>query len=111
MLRGHCVTVHQLERWPRSSVAPRPDITKPELREYVDYCRLRSAISGGDLNQDVIRPGLRVLNENIKVAVVVERAGINEFILRMLLAAPAGFSPKHCVRKILLRILVEHLLI
>src|SRR5260221_12788262 len=90
MLRGHCVTVHQLERWPRSSVAPRPDITKPELREYGVYCRLRSAISGGDLNHDVIRPGLRVINQNIKGVGIAEHAGLKTF---KLLQSHATASP------------------
>ena len=44
-------------------------------------CCIWSAIRYTDLDQDIFGGGLRVFNENIEIAVIIEHAGINQLIL------------------------------
>ena len=52
--------------------------------------------------------GLRVLDEHVEVAVVVEDAGVEQLVLRIAARAPAVLRDEILVRKGPLRILVEH---
>jgi hypothetical protein len=40
----------------------------------------RTAIDRADPDQDIVGPGLRVFDEHVEVAVVVEHAGVDELI-------------------------------
>jgi hypothetical protein len=51
--------------------------------------RLRTAVVDGDADEDVFRCGLRVLEEHVEVAVLVEDAGIDQLVLEFL----AGTAP------------------
>src|SRR5512139_3644159 len=69
----------------------------------------RSPVVGGDLHQDVVRAGLGVFDEDIEIAVVVERAAVDQLELGNLPApAPVLFCQQR-VGKRALGILVEHL--
>jgi hypothetical protein len=69
--------------------------------------RFRTAVVDGDLDQDILRGGLGILDEYIKVAVLIEHSRIDELILEVLPATvPVGLDQVGVgVRR--LRILVE----
>ena len=46
----------------------------------MEHGRFRTAITYGNPNQDIFGDGLGVLYKNIEIAVVIEDAGIQEFI-------------------------------
>jgi len=53
----------------------------------VQFGRFRPAVEGGDLHQDVFRRFLGVLDKDIEIAVTVENAGIEQFILELVARA------------------------
>ena len=53
----------------------------------------------GDSDQHIFLIQFRVLNEDVKVAVVVEDAGIEQFILRLVIASPLVLLAKLIIRK------------
>ena len=65
-------------------VSPRPGIAEPERREQMDRGRFRTAVMNGDLDQNVFGIGLGVFDKHIEVAVVVEDAGVEKFVLHLL---------------------------
>ncbi len=89
--------------------SPRPNVAKPELRHNVQASFFRAAIDDGDLHQHVVRVGFGVFDENVEVAVVVEDAGIDQFVFGFQFAPAAIFVQELIVGKCALRILVEHL--
>ncbi len=60
-------------------------------------------------HENVLGRRLGVFDENIKIAIVVEHACVQQLELRLVLAAAGFSSTSRCVRKFLLRIFVEHL--
>jgi hypothetical protein len=64
------------QRWPGSGSAPGPGVAKPESRQEVQRGGLRSAVRDGDLDEEVFRRGLRVFDEHVEIAVLVEHAGV-----------------------------------
>jgi hypothetical protein len=69
---------------------------------------LRPAVDGGDARQDVVRPGLGVLDEHVEVAVLGEDAGIHQLVFHVQLAALPVDPHQLLVGEGPLRILVEH---
>ena len=59
-----------------------------------------------DSDQRIFLVEFRVLNEYVEVAVVVEDAGIQQFILRLVIASPLVLLAKLIIRKSVLRVLV-----
>ena len=55
----------------------------------MQFGRLRSPVDRRDPHQDVFGIALGVLHEDVEVAVVIEDAGVEEFILHLLPAAAA----------------------
>ncbi len=55
---------------------PRPGVAKPQLRQQMNRRRFRPAIVNRHPHQNLFRPGFRVFDKHIEVAVVVEDAGI-----------------------------------
>jgi len=55
----------------------------------MDLGLFRAPVGHGDLDQDVLRRGLGVFHEDVKVAVLVEDAGIQELIFPLQAAALA----------------------
>ena len=90
------------------SAAPDPGVAKPERRQHVQARRLRPAIRDRDPDQNVVRSGLRVLDEDIEIALLVEDARCRRVRTR----APCRvrrriFRDQPRVGKLRLRILVE----
>jgi hypothetical protein len=63
----------------------------------------------GDEHEDVVRSGLRILDEYVEVAVVVENSSVEQFKFRLVLAATPVLLHELRIWKLPLRILVEHL--
>ena len=76
---------------------PRPDVAKPQLRQHMQRRFLRPAIVNRDAHQNVFRRRLRVFDEHIQVAVVVEDAGVEQLKFRQLrLPLRRAFSSSNC---------------
>ena len=69
--------------------------------------RLRAAVVDRDLDQDVFGRFLGVFDEHVEVAILVEDAGVEQFVLEFVAAAAAAGLDEIGVRKGRLRILVE----
>ena len=69
--------------------------------------RLRPAIVNRDAHEHIAGRGLGVFHKDVKVAVIVEDARVEQFKFRLLLAAPRIFLHELCVGKFALRIFVE----
>ena len=68
---------------------------------------LIAAVHDGDPAEHIFRSGLRVLDEDVEVAVVVEDAGVQQFVLGLAAAASAVLGDELVVRKRPLRVLVQ----
>ena len=68
---------------------------------------LRAAIARRDFDQDFFGRRFSVFDENVEVAIFVENAGINQFVLWNQTRAFAIFVDKLIVRKLGLGIFVE----
>ena len=81
------------EHGPVAARRPGPEITEPERRQDVDLSRLGAAIVDGDLDEDVLRRFLGILDEHVEVAALIEDPGIEQLILEVLLApVPVGLD-------------------
>src|SRR5512147_1735943 len=60
-----------------------PVVPEPERGQKVQLRRLRPAVEGRDLHQDVFWAIFGVLHEDIEIAVIVEYSGIEEFVLHL----------------------------
>ena len=59
----------------------------------MDFGRFGTAVAASDLDDDVLGPGLRVLDHDVEVPVVVEDAGVQQFILgRLFVSLPVGID-------------------
>ena len=74
-----------LRRAPR----PGPGVAEPERRQQVQRRRLRPAVVRGYPDQHVVFRRLRVVDEDIEVAVLVEHAGVQQLVFVVLPAAAA----------------------
>ena len=88
---------------------PGPGVAEPELRQQVEDGLLGAAVVDRHLHEQIFWPGLGVLDEDIEVAVVVEDAGVQQFVLGLVLAPAATFLDELAVGELALRVLVEHL--
>src|SRR5687768_9233476 len=61
---------------------PRPSVAEPEVREQVERRVPGAAVEGFDADENVLGRSLRVLDEDIEVAVFVEHARVEQFVLR-----------------------------
>src|SRR5690349_13429407 len=66
-----------------STRAPAPGVAKPQVRQEVKRRRLGSAIGRFDANADIFRRGLRILDDNVEIAIVVEDAGVDQLVLQV----------------------------
>src|SRR6266508_2354900 len=90
-----------------SRPAPRPRVAKPEGRQKMDRGGNGPAVRGADPDQEIVRRGLRVLDEHVEVAVFVEDAGVPDLELRVELSAPAVLLHEPGVRKLRLGAFVQ----
>src|SRR4051812_24405463 len=98
---------HLTQRRPRRRNAPRPGVAKPKRRKQVQRRWLRSAVLDADLNKHIVRGGLGVFDEDVEIAVVIENAGVDQFVLEFVPAAAAVGVDKLAVRIRNLRILIQ----
>ena len=82
---------------------------EPERGQHVQPRLLGSPVMHGDLHEDVFRGILRVFDEDVEVAVVVEDPGVDQLVLGLGLAARAVGGDQVVVGELALRVLVEHL--
>ncbi len=71
------------------AVRPGPGVAEPESGQDVQRRGLRPAVAHGDLDQDVLGRRLRILDEHVEVAVVVEDSRIEQLVFQ-LVAAPCA---------------------
>ena len=88
-------------------LAPRPRVAEPQRRQQMQTCRLRTAVVHGATDQDVIRAGLGVLEEHVVVAIVIEHAGVEQFVLELFAREQGIGLDQAGVRKGPLRVLVQ----
>src|SRR6476469_4278156 len=72
---------------------------------------IRAAIPRGNADQNVVRRRLRIFDEHIEVAIVVEYAGVEEFVLTIVARAPTVLIDEMRIGKLPVRILVERLVV
>ena len=95
------------QAWLGRIFRPGPGIAKPERRQHVQRCRLRPPVVDGDPDQDVLGRFLGVFHEDVEVAILVEDAGVEQFVLKVLGAARAVGLDQIVVGIGRLRIFVE----
>jgi hypothetical protein len=65
-------------------VSPGPGVPEPQRRKDLEACRLLSAVVDGHADQEVLRALLRIFEEDVEVAVVVEDPGVEELVFEFL---------------------------
>ena len=70
-----------LGRWARGS-PPRPGIAEPERGEDVEPGCVGAAVGGGDPDGDLLRSALRILDDDVEIAAVVEGSRVGQLKLR-----------------------------
>ena len=87
---------------------PRPSVAEPDVRKQVQIGGLRTAVVRGHLHEDLLGVRLGVLDHDVEVAVVVEHASVDDLELAVVRPSVAIAFGQRLVRKLPLRILVEH---
>ena len=75
----------------------------------MNRCSLGAAVFDGDLYQNIARFCLRILDEDVEVAVGIKETTVNEFELRLSDAPSTVLLQQATVRVLTLWILIEHL--
>ena len=68
---------------------PRPVVAAPQRGQQVQRRGVGAAVDGADAHQHLFGPVLGVFDEDVEVAVVVEDAGVEQFVLGLVAAAAA----------------------
>src|SRR3954466_16045322 len=91
------------------AAVPAPCVPEPEGREEVQRGGIRSAVVDFDPDVEILDPVLRILDEDVEVAIACEDASVDE--LDLAIAAPAAgvLFQQTRVGKLRLRIFVEKL--
>ena len=76
------------EQRPVAARPPGPQVAEPERRQDVEFGRVGPAIVGRELDEDVLRRFLGILDEHVEVAVLVEDTGIEQLILELAFPPP-----------------------
>jgi hypothetical protein len=87
--------------------SPGPGVAIPGGGEQVQRFGLRACVRHGDRHEHVVRVGLRVVDLDYPVAIVVEDARVEELVLGIGLAAAAVLGDQVRVRELALRIVVS----
>jgi hypothetical protein len=88
---------------------PRPRVAEPQRRQQAERSRLGAPIGHRDADQDVVAAGLRVLDGDVEVAVLVEDPGVEQLVLGLSAVATRVFGSQRLVRERRLRVLVQPL--
>ena len=67
VLRQHRPVRHGAQQGARTAAVPGPPVARPKMRQDVQWRRDWAVVAGGDLPQDVLRPGLRPLHRHVEV--------------------------------------------
>src|SRR5262245_33010842 len=97
------------ESWADRLRLPRPRVAEPERRQQMQRRGVRSSIGDRDANQQVVGGRLRVFDDDVEVAVLVEDSGVDKLELGFTPAAPLILVDQPPVGELGLRILVETL--
>src|SRR5947207_2512790 len=92
---------------PRRARLPRPRVSKPQRRQHVHVGRVGPAVGDRDADQHLVDGGLRVLDDDVEVAIVVEDAGVEQLVFARSPVPARGLLEQQRVGKRALRILVE----
>ena len=90
-------------------VTPRPGVAVPERRQQVERRRLRPAVRGGDPDDDVLRSGLGVFDDDVEEPVLVEDPRVGQLVFGGVSTAARVLGDQVPVRELALRIAVERL--
>ena len=84
MVRGlYGARPHFAQRRFATILAPRPGVAEPKRRQDPQPGRFRPTIVDGNADEYVFRAFLRVFHEHVEVAVVLEDAGVEQFVLEL----------------------------
>jgi hypothetical protein len=96
MLRLNHAVVTPRRAYPQAGagavVIPGPGVAEPERGQEVEVGGVWSTIRGADSDQDVVRGGLGVFDDNVEIAVIVEDARVYQLILEGMAVALPIFS-------------------
>src|SRR5262245_14971838 len=84
--------------WPRLILVPRPGVSKPDRGKQVQTRRFRPTICDADPNENVLAIGLRVLDKNVEISVLVKDACIQQLEFRFMLSAAPIFVNQSGIR-------------
>ena len=87
--------------------SPRPRVAEPKRRQDPQASRFSPAVVDGNADQYVVRALLRVFDENVEVTVILKDAGVEQFVFELLARALRVLLEQLCVRKFVLRVLVQ----
>src|SRR5262249_49048379 len=90
-------------------VIPRPRVAKPYRRQQVKLRRFGASIGRAYANEYVFGSRLRVFDDDIEIAIIVEYACVHQLEFRLLTAATPIFFGEPRVRELGLRVFVEKL--
>src|SRR5262249_14000002 len=76
-----------LEPGPRIVLPRGPRPAEPERRQEVQRRRVRPAVDGADLDEDLAGRRLGILDDDVEVAVGVEDARVDQLVLQLVPAA------------------------
>jgi hypothetical protein len=85
----------------------RPGIAEPERRQDLDRRRFRPAVGDRNLDEDVFGRRLRIFDEHVEVAIVVEDAGVDQLVLEVFSTERLVATDDLIVRVCRLRVLVQ----
>src|SRR5262249_38019110 len=89
MLRSNRLRRGQSQRRSVAAGFPTPGVAEPDLRQQMNVRWLGAAILHRDAHQNLIRGRLRILHEDIEVAVALECSAVDQFVLGLADAAAA----------------------
>ena len=87
---------------------PSPSVPKPKRRQHAARGRIRTPIDYRDPAENVVRVCFGILDLHVKIAVVSEHPGIQQFILEIVMAAFAVLGHQLGIGERRLGILVKH---
>jgi hypothetical protein len=86
---------------------PAPGIADPQGRQKVQLRWIRAAIHGADLDQDVCRRRLRISDEHVEVAILIEDASVQQFIFPVVATTPPVRLDKIVIGVRILRVFIK----
>ena len=91
------------------TLVPRPGVAEPQVRQHVQGGRVRPGVGHPDFHEKVMRVRLCVHDVDHPVAVVVEHAGVEQFVLGIVESPPAVLGHQVVVGELGLRVVVAPL--